>query len=285
MATIVYLLLFVLGVSVGSFVNAFIWRYRALHDDDERPIAMSAKRRQSLSIVKGRSMCTHCKHILAPKDLVPLLSWLSGGGKCRYCGKPIGKQYPIVESLVGVGFVVTYIFWPHGFTSIGSTQFAVFGTVIALACILSVYDLKWRLLPTKIIYALGVAAVVDLGLRLLDEPSEAQAIVLSAAGGVLVIAGLFWVLFTASRGRWIGYGDVRLGVPLGLLAGGIPQAMLIIMLASVLGLVFSVPTLLTRKSKMKSQIPFGPMLLLAMLIVYLIGERVVEWYWHDLLLM
>ncbi len=102
----------VLGVIFGSFVNALVWR---LHEREElraQLTELSSRKRfsvkrlnalssrlQALSVWRGRSMCPHCDHELAAKDLVPVLSWLSLRGRCRYCGKPISRQYPAVELL------------------------------------------------------------------------------------------------------------------------------------------------------------------------------------------
>src|SRR3954447_24820678 len=89
------LILVVLGLSLGSFINALTWR---LHEKKDW--------------VKARSQCPHCGHTLAAKDLVPVFSWLSLSGRCRYCGRPISKQYPAVEILTGLLFVISYLCWP-----------------------------------------------------------------------------------------------------------------------------------------------------------------------------
>ena len=100
----------VLGLVFGSFVNAFAWR---LHEQEsllEKKKKPSAKQLAKLSIVKGRSMCPECKHELAAKDLIPVFSWITLKGKCRYCGKPISWQYPAVELATALLFVFcTYI--------------------------------------------------------------------------------------------------------------------------------------------------------------------------------
>src|SRR5690242_7308270 len=110
--------LVVLGLCLGSFVNALVWR---LHEQEELKIAKPKgwrKRLRELSIMRGRSMCPHCRYQLAVVDLVPVVSWLSLRGKCRYCSKPIGWQYPVVEAGVAVLFALSYVWWPlalHGY--------------------------------------------------------------------------------------------------------------------------------------------------------------------------
>ena len=93
---------FVLGVCFGSFVNALVWR---IHEQS-KPKKKRAASDKELSVVSGRSMCPNCKHTLSTKDLLPVISWLTLGGKCRYCSKPISWQYPSVEMLTALLFVV-----------------------------------------------------------------------------------------------------------------------------------------------------------------------------------
>ncbi|MEO8863067.1 MAG: prepilin peptidase, partial [Candidatus Saccharimonadales bacterium] len=130
----IYIVLVVLGLCLGSFVNALVWR---LHEQDLLASKAKAVKKQSkgkntqltsqdLSIVKGRSICTHCYHKLAWYDLLPVLSWASLKGKCRYCHKPIGWQYPLVELLTASVFVLSYVFWPNGL-DVSSLQLALFG--------------------------------------------------------------------------------------------------------------------------------------------------------------
>src|SRR3989344_6490262 len=121
-------ILIVLGLAFGSFVNALVWR---LHEQEERAKSKEQRRKKGkakntaklsshtsvlsskdLSILKGRSMCPSCKHGLAAKDLVPVLSWLTLRGKCRYCHKPISIQYPLVELITATLFVISYLLWP-----------------------------------------------------------------------------------------------------------------------------------------------------------------------------
>src|SRR5476651_645529 len=139
MMLMIIVVLVVFGLCLGSFVNALVWR---LHEQDK-------KQAKNLSILNGRSMCPNCKHELAAKDLVPVLSWLSLRGKCRYCGKPISVQYPLVEMVTSGLFVASYLWWPevlHG------AQVAAFGLWLALLVglmALLVYDLRWFLLPNR----------------------------------------------------------------------------------------------------------------------------------------
>jgi leader peptidase (prepilin peptidase)/N-methyltransferase len=213
----IILLLALLGLIFGSFVNAFVWR---LHEQEELREGVkkpSKKKLEELSILKGRSMCPHCHHELAAKDLIPLVSWLSLRGKCRYCHKPISAQYPLVEALTAVLFALSYAWWPLELHGAGLVQFVFWlGFVVAFVA-LAVYDLKWFLLPDKIVYPLiGAAAVEVITVAIMQHGVH---VLLDAALGALVISGVFYLLFQVSGGKWIGGGDVKLAVVLGLLAG------------------------------------------------------------------
>jgi prepilin signal peptidase PulO-like enzyme (type II secretory pathway) len=96
--------------------------------------------------------------------------------------------------------------------------------------------------------------------------------------GVAIISGLFYGLFFMSQGKWIGFGDVKLGIVLGLLAGGAMKALIVLLSASLLGTIVSLPLLIKGKATRKSHLPFGPLLLAGMIIVGLWGTSIVSWY-------
>ena len=131
-------ILAVVGLILGSFVNALVWR---MHE--------------GLSVAHGRSMCPHCKHTLAARDLVPVFSWLMLRGKCRYCKKPISPQYPLVELATSGLFVASYIWWPSVFTGSQEAIFVLWLAILVGLVALAVYDIKWFLLPNKLIYPLS----------------------------------------------------------------------------------------------------------------------------------
>jgi prepilin signal peptidase PulO-like enzyme (type II secretory pathway) len=254
---LVALILF--GLILGSFVNALVWR---LHEGRDW--------------VRERSECTHCHHTLAPKDLIPVVSWLMLRGKCRYCGKRI-EDNPLAELAVPTLFAVSYIFWPHGFESEGVFLFGVWLVFLVAFVALAIYDLRWFLLPNKMVFPLiGLAAyqlimqafVFDGGLRVIGI----------GLAGAAVVAGLFYAIFQISRGTWIGGGDVKLGIVLGLLAGGVVKGFLLLFLASLAGILFSLPMLLTGKAKAQTHVPFGPFLIIGLIVVYLFGSDIVAWY-------
>lgn len=272
----IVVLLVVLGLIFGSFVNAFVWR---LHEQEEllgKKKKPAKRQLQELSILRGRSMCPNCKHELAAKDLVPVASWLALGGKCRYCGKPISWQYPVVELLMAVVFALSYVWWPLQLHGTGLMQFIFWLFFAVMFMALAVYDLRWYLLPNKIVYPLIVVALVEALLSALWGHSAG--LYWEPVVGAAIIAGLFYVLFLVSRGAWIGGGDVKLGIVLGLLAATPLKAVLVIFLASVVGTIVSLPLAARARQGLKLRVPFGPFLLVATVIVVLFGTSMVDWY-------
>lgn len=261
----IVVLLILLGLALGSFVNAFVWR---LHERKDW--------------VGGRSECPHCHHALAPKDLVPVLSWIILKGKCRYCGKPIPDS-PVVELAVPALFVLSYLFWPIPFDSQGLFVFCLWLLFLVAFVALAVYDIRWFLLPNKIVFVLIGLAIAQVLARVFVF-GESWTVLSGAILGVITISGLFLAVFLLSKGTWIGFGDVKLAVVLGLLAGGLLPALLVLLVSSVLGMMFSLPLLLAGKANRKSRIPFGPFLLAAMVFVQLFGSGIISWYANLLLL-
>lgn len=248
-----------LGLVLGSFVNALVWRLR-----------------QKKNWLTDRSECEHCHHKLAPVDLVPVISWLWLRGKCRYCHKPI-KDSPLVELALPILFVASYYFWPIPLASEGLYLFIFWLVFLVGFATLAIYDLKWFLLPNKIVFPLiGLAIIQVLGQVIWFDGSVRE--ILGAALGVLVISGLFYFFFAVSKGKWIGFGDVKLGVVLGILAGGPLPALLVVFLASVIGMLYSLPQISMGKLKAKGHVPFGPFLIAATIIVVLFGADIISWY-------
>lgn len=270
----IILTLVVLGVALGSFINALVWR---LH---QQANVRSKKAKQAYSISTGRSMCTTCRHELAAKDLIPVLSYVWLKGRCRYCRAPIADT-PIPELLTPAVFVISYMCWPFAWSSEGTFLFASWLVLLVGLIALAVYDLKWFLLPNRILFPLyGIVGLQIIGQLILSRSGWHG--VVDALWGFVVGGGIFWALFQISDGRWIGGGDVKLGWLLGLLLGGPAASLLMIFIASVLGTVVSVPLLAAGKANSKTHLPFGPFLIVASIIVQLFGSSMILWYKRQL---
>ncbi len=271
----IFIVLAVLGLCLGSFVNALVWRIRQQE---------TGKADRKLSIISGRSQCPHCHHELAAKDLVPVLSWLVLRGKCRYCGKAISKQYPLVELAMAAVLLISYGYWPGGIY--GAGDWVLFTTWLLCSVgllALFIYDIKWMLLPNKILYpTLAVAAVGRLVYIFVFSTDIWHSLLLLATS-ILAASGIFWVIYHVSKGKWIGYGDVRLGLVLGTLLASPSLSLLMIFVAAVLGSVVSIPALLAHNQKLTSRVPFGPYLIAATFIVMLYGQTMLDWYQNHFL--
>lgn len=255
------IIIFMLGAAFGSFSLVLAWR---LHDKRDW--------------VSGKSACESCGHNLAPVDLVPVFSWLVLRGKCRYCKKRIPKSVFWAEFGLGATFAVSWLFWP--FELIDPIDYCLIAAWFASCVILSAlfwYDLRWYILPTKLIYVLLAPAAVFTILRANDKLSWSYG-VLWAVAAALLLWGLFFILFTVSKGKWIGFGDVRLAIPLGLLLGSPVLTWLMLFAASCLGLAIALPGLLSGRKRLKTKIPFGPMLISATVLTVIWGEQIVSGY-------
>lgn len=267
----VCIVLIVLGLCFGSFTNALVWRLYEQSLPKKKRVASD----HDLSISRGRSMCPHCQHTLGALDLLPVFSWLFLRGKCRYCRHTIGWQYPLVEIVVALLFVGSYIFWPYELQGVGIAMLAVWLAAVIGLTALTVYDLRWMLLPNRIVFPLIGLGVVQAALQIMQHGWHDTFLI---AGSVAIAGGIYYVLFQFSDGRWIGGGDVKLGFALGLLVGTPGKAFLLLFFASVIGLVIALPAVLSKRLSVTSKVSFGPSLILATVVVVLWGQRILDWY-------
>ncbi len=250
-----------IGLCFGSFVNAAVWRIK-----------------KKKNLWNDRSQCVHCHHKLAAYDLIPVFSWLSLKGKCRYCKKPISRQYPFVEVAVALFFVGSYLFWPY--VLVDTAPWLLFGLWLAagvMLAILFIYDLKWLLLPDKVTFPLIGVGVLTVAVKLIAS-QDIAATLISTALAVLILSGIYLVVFIWSKGKWIGFGDVKLGLALALLLGDWQLALLALFLANLIGCIVVIPAMAQSKLKRTSHIPFGPFLIAGFLIAGLFGPAIIDWY-------
>lgn len=271
----IFVILALLGLCLGSFTNALVWR---IHEQSK-----AKNPSKKLSILHGRSMCPNCKHVLSVGDLLPAVSWLALRGKCRYCHKPISWQYPLVELSMAGLFLASYLWWPYGFNTVGWVRFGIWLIFLIGLMALLVYDLRWMLLPNRIIYPLLVLAGVQVLVLLIAGQGVSPLV--RAFWGVLCLSGTFYVLFQVSAGKWIGGGDVKLGAVIGLLVGGPLAAFVVLFSASLLGSLLAIPGVILHKKTLTSRIPFGPFLIAGTFIAYIFGAAIISWYQHQFLLL
>lgn len=222
-------------------------------------------------------MCPHCKHTLAAHDLVPVFSWLSLGGKCRYCKQTISVQYPLVELLTALLFAISYWSWPFSFSLLGWVLFVLWLLMMVLLISLLLYDLKWMMLPDRMVYPLSGLAAVFAILASFSHAAPLQSLI-ARLSSTAVLFGLFYLLFQLSSGRWIGGGDVKLAPALGLIAGDPFRTVMLLFIASYLGTAISIPLLLKAKNKKQLKLPFGPLLITAAIFVFFFGSSITDSY-------
>lgn len=265
-----------LGLLVGSFLNVVIlrlprrleWQWKR----DARDILEIPELYEPPppGVVVERSHCPQCGHQLAWYENIPLLSWLALRGKCHHCKTPISLQYPLVELLTGLLFLVCV--WRFGFGWKGFGALLLTSYLIALAGI----DLRTRLLPDTLtlpLLWLGLVAAVE-HLYVPLKPA-----VLGAMAGYLSLWSVYWVFKQLTGKEGMGHGDFKLLAAIGAwtgLAGVLPTILLSSLLGALIGTLW-----LTLKGRDKATpIPFGPYLAVAGWISFMWGKDLVQWYLH-----
>ena len=267
------LFFFIFGTCWGSFTNVLI------------------DRTQKKRSIKGRSKCDFCGVVLKWFDNVPVLSFLFLGGHCRECKKKLSWQYPIVELSTGAVFLLTFkiiqqagIFnvYSSGFWDVFSLVY-YFGVVYLLWVIL-IWDLKYMIIPDFIITVGVVLTFVYKFYEIFIFKGSWLSIDFPLTDGLLgavVLGGFFALMYWKSKGKWIGGGDVKLGFWLGLMAG-IKMVYFLILFAYTSGALVAILLLIFKSKKMKSEIPFGPFLVLGSYLVIFYQEMILK-IWHSLI--
>ncbi len=256
--------IFGFGVIIGSFLNVVLYR---LHTG------------KSLS---GHSHCLSCGKRLQAIELVPLLSYLGLRGRCRACHSHIPIRYFLVELLTGAMFVSVLL---TNQNLIG----LIFGlTMVSMLVVVAVYDLRHLIIPDELIFQLTVLAMLYAGYALyLTNDSMVFAYNIGAA---FLGSLFFYLLWQASSGKWIGFGDVKLAFPLGLFlgcAGVFSMIVLAFWVGAAIGLVLiALEKLIGKRGRplrffgqrltMKSALPFAPFLITGFLLVWFFKIDVVS---------
>ena len=260
--------IFVIGIVIGSFLNCVIWRAYC-----------------GESAAKGRSYCPKCRHQLAWYDLLPVLSFFFLRGKCRYCGKPISWQYPTVELATALFFwVAAVVLVPQvfgGYFSVLSVvKLMAYWIFLASLMVVLVVDLRWYFIPDGAILSGSIAAVVYTFInagggypwRFFDID-----MVWAAVMSAFFAASVFLTIFLVSRGKWIGFGDVKYAILMGL-ACGFPGILIAMFFANFFGAILGLALVARGKKKMSSAVPFGPFLVAGTVIAIFFTDDIFNWY-------
>lgn len=222
--------IFIFGAIIGSFLNVVILR-----------LGTGAG-------FGGRSYCFSCRADLKWYELIPILSFFFQRGHCRTCYGRISWQYPVVEMLTGLIFVLVY--------SLLSTNYLLvlyYWLVFSLLIVISVYDFRHKIIPNKLVYVFIIFSLFSPAFEIF--------------GAVLFLP--FFLLWLASKGRAMGLGDAKLALGIGLLLG-LSQGVVALLISFWIGAIFGIILLIAKKGAgLKTKIPFGPFLALAAFLVFI----------------
>lgn len=276
----IYLFLLTLGAIVGSFVVASVWRLRydqlsnslvKLSKSEKNELSRLKKIGYQQNIKDNRSRCLNCGHDLSWFDLLPIVSWLSLGGKCRYCNKKIGWTEFFAEIVMSILFVVFYALTKDSLTPL---QFSLWLGMLTMLAIIFIYDLKWSLMPTKILY---LAIVWSIIYAFASWRTISGNVLIEYGASLLTLAGIYASLSLISNEKWIGWGDSILGVALAFMLGDWKLSLASLFFANFIGTIIILPSLLLKKINRNQQIPLGPFLIIGFLIVFLTKNMIKNW--------
>lgn len=261
---------FIFGSIIGSFLNVVLFRYNTGRT------------------IGGRSKCFSCKRTLAPIDLVPILSYLVYGGRCRTCKSHISFQYPAVELLTAVLFAGVYALYAPSLLiqpAVFIFKVLVSLIVMSLLVLITVYDFRHKIIPDLFSYTFAIVTFVAMFVQVGGAISLSSIYLampeLSHLFAGIILAFPFYFFWLVSRGRWMGLGDAKLALGIGWFLG-LSQGGTAIIYGFWIGAVVSVVILIVQKIisrmthqsaslTMKSEIPFAPFLIAGLLIVYFFG--------------
>ncbi|MFN0140472.1 MAG: prepilin peptidase [Pyrinomonadaceae bacterium] len=272
---VIYLLIFVIGACIGSFLNVVIHRVP-----------------NELSLLPS-SKCPKCGTRIKPWHNVPVIGWIMLGGKCASCKVPISWRYPTIEALTGLLFLI--VFMQFGLVPFLPIALVFVSTMIALVFI----DAEHMILPNVITYPLFVFALLvrvvypiafghvfsDTTFAPISSLEGQPAWLVSLAGallGALVGGGSLWLvgaIWKALRGvDAMGLGDVKMMLGVGALLGW-RLSLLTIFAGALAGAIIGIVVLARQKDRdLQTQIPFGIFLGIGSIVSLLVGDRVIAWY-------
>ncbi|MFH1346888.1 MAG: prepilin peptidase [Spirochaetota bacterium] len=295
MTPFIYILLFIFGLTVGSFLNVVIFRYQPGKK------VLDSKLIGGPGNWKARSRCMSCEKNLAWYELLPLASFLTQKGKCRGCGAKISFQYFLIELLSGATFVFVPMFWAASLPLMLIPEYISMFLILSFIWILiflalivlSAIDFRHFIIPDSMNVFLAVLGIVLLAVNYYYERFSyiggsffgyyadlfglRENIWVNYFFAVAIVMIFFGLIIVLSRGKGMGWGDFKLAGALGLILGW-PDILGACFLAFIIGLVFSLVFVAFHKKKMKDIIPFGPFLALGASLVFFFGHQLMSLY-------
>lgn len=258
--------LFLFGLCVGSFLNVIIYRLP-----------------EEKSIVFPNSACTDCNEKLRSIDMIPVLSYIFLGGKCRYCKKPISIQYPLIELFTGLVWLFTYI--KFGFSIETVAIIFLYTLLIPVAII----DLNHMIIPNGLVLTGFIGGLLLSAYHIFVEPISIYRStawyapfigMISSSGILFIIALLSFIKYRDDGG--MGMGDVKLFIPIGMILGW-KLSLLSLFLSIMIGGIISIILLIFKVLNKKSALPFGPFIVISTFLCGFFGNIIIDWYVHSFL--
>lgn len=246
------LLIIIIGLAIGSFINALVYRLN-----------------KKLDIIWARSQCPKCKKNLKVSELIPVFSFLIQRGKCRNCKKNISWQYPAVEIITALIFVLIFLiinpqYYDQWVYYLGTTLFSI------ILITIFIYDFKYYLIP-------DILVIPGVILAILFSLLSYRLTIWQALLGSIIAGVFFLFLVLISREQWMGWGDVKLSFFIGALLGW-PIVIIGLFISFISGAFIGLIMVGMKKKKLKSAVPFGTFLTASTLIAILWGEKLLNWY-------
>jgi len=240
----------IIGLLIGSFLNCLIWR---LYKNET---------------ITGRSYCPNCSKMIAWYDNIPLLSFIFLSGRCRHCQKKISWQYPMVEFVTALLFVLVFL---QNASSLNLGILLVRDwLLIASLIVVFVYDLRWQMVPMLVVWP--VTAIVFV-LNLFLGFSFGSLILFGAIG-----AAFFLIQYLVTKKKGLGEGDIWLGLLLGITFPTAGTLILALCLAYFFGAIIGIILLTSHKKEWRSKMALGPFLAYGAIITLIYGQEIINWY-------
>lgn len=243
-------LLFCYGLVFGSFSNVLIDRTES-----------------GESVLWGRSHCDFCKKTLRWHELIPVLSFLLQWGKCRRCHKHLSVQYPVIELVTALGYLGISQYIPFGIVYILSA------IIFSSSLVLFMADYKYQILPDEMVLLGSLAAFF---LMIISYPTANWLSYFASSVGAM---GFFYILWFGTKGKGMGFGDVKLAGMMGLVLG-FPSIVFSLYIAFLTGATVGVILILAKNKSLKSKIAFGPFMIFGLLIAIICNRQLLA-IWHS----
>ena len=245
------ILIFILGLIVGSFSNVCIYRIP-----------------RNESIIFPASHCPKCSSPIKPVDNIPLISYILLKGRCRHCGSKISIQYPIVELFTGLIYLIIYL--TYGL----SVQTLIYIILSSALVIIAFIDLNEQIVPDVIsLPGIAIGFIISFFVPYISYANSALGILIG--GGIILIIGMAGSIIFKKEA--MGGGDVKLAAMIGAFLGW-RYIIISLFLGFFLGALAGIILILSKTKSREDVVPFGPFIVLGSFITLLWGEKIISWY-------